>query len=127
MAKRLKKREIQVELMITSTAVRARETAFLIAKELKYPKKHIVLDSSLFHASPHSILKYLRSQNDKYKTILIFGHNPGFTDLVTFLGGDIDNLPTAGQFGFILKSEHWADLNPENVEFWFFDYPKKNH
>jgi phosphohistidine phosphatase len=125
MAKRLKDRGIHADLILSSTALRAKETAQITAQELKYPNDQLVLEPSLFHASPHSILKYLRSQKDQYNTILIFGHNPGFTDLATFLGGDIDNLPTAGQFGFKLKSEHWADLKPETVESWFFDYPKK--
>lgn len=125
MAKRLKKRGIHPDLMISSTALRAWDTAKFIAKELDYPFEQIVTESSLFHASPHSILKFIRMQKDFNNTILIFGHNPGFTDLITFLGGDIDNLPTAGQFGFKLKSEHWADLKPEEVEPWFFDFPKK--
>ncbi|GAA0878788.1 phosphohistidine phosphatase SixA [Algoriphagus jejuensis] len=126
MAKRLKKRRIHADLLVSSSAIRAKETAKITAKELDYPKEKIVFDSSLFHASPHSLLKYLRSQNDNHNTILIFGHNPGFNDLITFLGGEIDNLPTAGQFGFKLKSEHWAELKPENVQPWFLDYPKKD-
>ena len=125
MAKRLNKRGIQADLMISSSALRAKETAKFVAKELGYSKDKIVLESSLFHASPHSILKYLRNQDDRYDTILVFGHNPGFTDFVTYLGADIDNLPTAGHFGFKLNSAHWADLKPEMVEVWFFDYPKK--
>lgn len=125
MAKRLKKRGVQADLLLSSTAVRANETAKITANGIDYPEDQIVLKDSLFHASPHAILKFLKAQDDRANTILIFGHNPGFTDLVTYLGGDVDNLPTAGQFGFKLKSAHWADLKPENVEVWFFDYPKK--
>ncbi|WP_026969464.1 SixA phosphatase family protein [Algoriphagus terrigena] len=127
MAKRLNKRGIQADLMISSSALRAKDTAKFVAKELGYPKDKIILESSLFHASPHSILKHLRTQDDRHNTILIFGHNPGFTDLVTYLGGETDNLPTSGQYGFKLKSEHWADLKPETVEVWFYDYPKKKN
>lgn len=125
MAKRLKKRGIQPDLILSSTALRAVETAKIIAKELGYSKDKIVLESGLFHASPHSILKYIRMQKDSINSVLVFGHNPGLNDLITFLGGDLENLPTAGQFGFKVKSEHWADLKPETAEVWFFDYPKK--
>lgn len=125
MAKRLHKRGIQADLMISSTALRAKDTARFVAKELSYPKDKIILESNLFHASHHSILKHLRMMDDKHNIVLVFGHNPGFTDVVTFLGGNIDNLPTAGQFGFTLKSDHWAELKPETTETWFFDYPKK--
>lgn len=125
MAKRLKKRGIQPDLMISSTALRALDTAKIIAKELGYSKDKIVQESSLFHASPHSILKIIRMQKDSHNTLLVFGHNPGLNDLITFLGGDIENLPTAGQYGFKVNSEHWAELKPETVETWFVDFPKK--
>lgn len=124
MAKRLKKRGISPDLILSSTALRALDTAKFAAKELDYPKDKIVLESGLFHASPHSILKTIRMQKDSHNTILVFGHNPGLNDLITYLGGDIENLPTAGQFGFKLKSEHWADLKPETAETWFIDFPK---
>ncbi|GAB3217917.1 histidine phosphatase family protein [Algoriphagus aestuariicola] len=127
MAKRLKNRGIHADLLLSSSALRAKETAKIIAKELGYPKDKIILEPSLFHASPHAILKYLQSQDDRHQTVLVFGHNPGFTDLIVYLGGDIDNLPTSGQFGFKLKSGFWKDLKPENVEPWFVDYPKKHH
>lgn len=125
MAKRLIKRRIQADLLVSSTALRAKETAKFIAEELRYPKDKILLESSLYHASSHSILKYLRAQHDRHDTILIFGHNPGFTDLANYLGAELDNLPTCGQFGVGIKSEHWADLKPETVEEWFVDFPKK--
>ena len=125
MAKRLKKRGIHPDLIISSTALRAAETAKITAKELGYPEDEIFWEKNLFHASPHTILKYIHMQKDSKNTILVFGHNPGFNDLVIFLGGNIENLPTCGQFGFKLKSEKWADLKPETAEVWFFDYPKK--
>jgi phosphohistidine phosphatase len=127
MAIRLSKRDIQADLLISSTALRAITTAQSVANALRYPVEEIVSEGSLFHASSRSILKYLRSQDDKHNTILIFGHNPGFTDLVTYLGGEIENLPTSGQFGFKLNSTQWADLKPEMVDIWFFDYPKNKN
>jgi len=125
MAHRLSKRGIHADLLLSSTALRAQSTARFIASELGYPAEGIVQENTLFHASSRSILKFLWLQDDKHDTLLVFGHNPGFTDLVNYLGGEIDNLPTSGQFGFTLNSAHWADLKPEAVETWFFDYPKK--
>ncbi|MBN7812396.1 histidine phosphatase family protein [Algoriphagus sp. H41] len=126
MAKRLKQKGLTIDLMLSSSAVRAMETAKILAKELGYPKEKIKTDGKLYHATPHTLLSAIRSQSDEIKTMLVFGHNPGFNDLIDYLGGEIDNLPTSGQFGFILKSGNWRDLQPENVEVWFVDYPKKN-
>jgi phosphohistidine phosphatase len=127
MAKRLKKRGVDPDLILSSSALRALHTAQITAEELEIPIKKIVVEENLFHASPNVILKYMRMQQDTIQTLLIFGHNPGLNDLIDYLGGDIENLPTSGQFGFKLKSEHWGELSPENVEFWFADYPKKKH
>lgn len=125
MAKRLKKKGIFPDLVLSSTALRASETARITAKVLDYPIAEIIYEKGLFHASPNQILKYIRMQNDKLNTIFVFGHNPGFNELISHLGGELDNLPTSGQFGFKLNSDHWSDLKPETVSVWFFDYPKK--
>jgi phosphohistidine phosphatase len=126
MAKRLMKKGVHPDLILSSTARRASETAKITAKVLGYPEDEISWEKNLFHASPHTILKYIHHQKDSKKTILVIGHNPGFNELITYLGGKIENLPTSGQFGFKLNSEKWADLKPETAEVWFFDYPKKS-
>ena len=125
MAKRLKNRGIVPDLLLSSTALRAAETAKFTAKFLDYPLEEICWETGLFHASPNQILKIIRMQKDSANTILVFGHNPGLNELIAHLGGKLDNLPTSGQFGFNLKSNHWADLKPETAEPWFIDFPKK--
>ena len=125
MAKRLKKRGIYPDLFLSSTAIRAAETARIIAKELEFPEEEIICEKNLFHASPNAILKYIHQQKDSKNTLFLVGHNPGFNDLIEYLGGEIENLPTSGQFGFKLKSEHWKDFGPKTAEVWFVDFPKK--
>lgn len=125
MANRLKKKGVYPDLMLSSTALRAAETAKITAKILGVSEDDISWEKGLFHASPHQILKIIRMQKDSVNTLMVFGHNPGFNDLITYLGGELDNLPTSGQFGFKLKTEHWAELKPETAEVWFFDFPKK--
>lgn len=125
MANRLKKRNLNPEIILSSTALRAVETAKITAKELNFPEEEICFEKNLYHSSAGTILKYIHHQKDSKNTLLIFGHNPGLNELISFLGGKIENLPTSGQFGFILKSDRWNDLKPENVEVWFEDFPKK--
>jgi phosphohistidine phosphatase len=55
----------------------------------------------------------------------LIGHNPGFNGLIALLGGDIDNLPTSGQFGFTAHIDSWEQLNSTNAKTWYIDYPKK--
>lgn len=127
MAMRLKKKGIFPDLILSSTALRAAETAKITAEILDFPVGKITWEKDLFHATPNQILKILRIQNDSVNTIFVFGHNPGFTDLISYLGGNLDNLPTSGQFGIKVNAEHWADLKPETAEVWFFDFPKNKN
>ena len=125
MAKRLKKRKLIPEIILSSTAIRAAETAKITAAELNFPCEEICYEKKLYHASPQTILKYIHLQKDSKNTLLLVGHNPGLNELISYLGVPLENLPTAGQVAFTLKSDHWNELTPENIQIWFVDYPKK--
>ncbi|MFC4871525.1 SixA phosphatase family protein [Negadavirga shengliensis] len=124
MAKRLKKKGIFPDHILSSNAVRAFETAKIMAKEIGYETSRIETSRELYLASANAILKQIRVMPDHINTLFIFGHNPGFNDLIETLGGDIFNLPTSGQFGFRFAVNSWASIGRENAEEWFFDYPK---
>ncbi|WP_100627848.1 SixA phosphatase family protein [Algoriphagus formosus] len=126
MGKRLLKKEIFPDLIISSTAERAKETAILVAKELGTTNQKIVLESSLYHAPPSTYLKVIRQQPESIQTLFLVGHNPGMTDLIQKLGVDLDNLPTAGICGFTCLANTWKEFSKENSQLIFIDYPKKS-
>ncbi|TDK48823.1 SixA phosphatase family protein [Algoriphagus formosus] len=126
MGKRLLKKEIFPDLIISSTAERAKETAILVAKELGTNNQKIVLESSLYHAPPSTYLKVIRQQPESIQTLFLVGHNPGMTDLIQNLGVDLDNLPTAGICGFTCLANTWKEFSKENSQLIFIDYPKKS-
>lgn len=122
---RLKEKAIIPDLIISSSATRAFQTAELLAEVLHLPKSKITIDKSLYHASYAMILKCIQRQDDANDLIFVVGHNPGMNDFIDFFGGNFDNLPTAGQYGLLVDTNHWLQLRPENAKFWFIDYPKK--
>lgn len=125
MAQRLKRRDIKPDAILSSDAERAKATALITAEILHFPKEDVKLTEELYHASPNKILELVRETKNKVDTLLVFGHNPGFNELIDKLGGDIDNLPTTGQFGFKFDVDKWEDISPKKAKIWFFDYPKK--
>jgi phosphohistidine phosphatase len=125
MAASLKKRGIQVDLICSSTAQRAMQTACITAAELGYPEGKIHWDKSLYHASASHLLQFIQSQSDQIQTLVLVGHNPGLTELIVRLGVNLDNLPTAGQFAFTVLSDDWKDLSAANCLFDWWDSPKK--
>lgn len=126
MAQRLKKRGIQADGITSSDAERAKITAYITAEQLKFPREKILLTHDLYHASVSEILHVVQQTDDSIGTLFIFGHNPGFNDFVWEMGFKIDNLPTAGQFGFQFETNSWKNISSKNVKNWFFDYPKND-
>src|SRR5690606_23560775 len=127
MGKRLALRNIKPQLMLSSPANRAYTTARKIAEALRIPEKSIKTDEALFHADAQEILKVIGRQDDAVESLMVFGHNPGFTDLVNFLKYDynIDNLPTCGIVAFNIETTSWKNIKKGKAEQLFFDYPKK--
>lgn len=125
MAQRLRKEKIFPDAIISSDAERAKTTAFITAEELGFPKDDVVLKHSFYLASSSTLMAEIHKMPDEVKTLFIFGHNPGLNDLIWKLGGEIDNLPTSGQFGFKFDVKKWAEASSKNAKVWFFDFPKK--
>jgi phosphohistidine phosphatase len=122
----LKKMNIIPDLMITSSANRAKTTCKLIAERLNFPVKNIRINKGLFHASEKQTYTIINDLEEKYKTIFLFGHNPGFTEICNSLSDQgIDNLPTCGIFGVEFDGP-WSHVKPLSTKFNLFLSPKKD-
>lgn len=127
MGKRLHERDIHPDLLLSSPAKRALSTAKRIAEVLHYPKEKIKTDRLLYHADEDTILSVVQTINDHFKTVFMFGHNPGLTEFVNVIAESdpyIDNVPTCGVIGFNFPVEHWKDIAWKSARLLFFDYPK---
>ncbi len=125
MGKRLKEKGILPDFILSSPANRAITTARIIATEIGYPLVNIQEDRNIYHASEVSILKIVKQQDDKIASLMIFGHNPGFTGLASILSGRwFDNIPTCGMVALKFDVSKWGEISAENGKILFFDYPK---
>jgi phosphohistidine phosphatase len=126
MGKRLSARGARPTLIITSPAVRARQTAQVVAREIGYPLEFLQCEEGLYLASPDEIVAVLARQDRSFKDVVVCGHNPGLTDLANRLSGaEIDNIPTTGVVVIGLDLKDWAGLNGAQGELLMFDYPKR--
>lgn len=126
MAKRLYNQNMMPDLMISSTAERAKQTALVFSDILSFNESKIVWADELYHASPETILKVVNSINEQYNQVFMFGHNPGFTDFVNELVSvRIDNIPTCG-IAVIQVKGSWQTLTFGRGVLHHFDYPKNS-
>lgn len=127
MGKKLKERQIMPDLVLSSPAKRARKTATVIAKAIGYPKKKIVFDDNMYHASAMYLFEMVRDLDDKYETIMLFGHNPDFNDLANMLlkKNLVYNIVTTGVYCIKLNVDQWQKVREGKGESVFYDYPKR--
>lgn len=128
MGRRLKERNIIPDLILSSTAFRAEETAMIIAGETSYDKRKIRWEQNLYMSDAATIDAFIRNINDgQVHTLFLIAHNNGITDYVNYKidAFTIDNVPTCGIAGFTLDITHWKDnLYDTPGSFLYFDYPK---
>lgn len=94
MAEVLQSRELVPELVIASSAERARHTAELVSDTWTKPVE-TVLEDSLYHAGPLQYLASVKEHGNARSCVMVIGHNPGLEELVETLTGAEAWLPTA--------------------------------
>ena len=102
MANRLKGKGIIPELLYSSPACRAIHTAIIFMHTLNIPEDKLLIKKDIYLADTDNILRVIAQTDSDINSLMIFGHNPGFTDLVNFISDlAIQNVSTAG--GVILN------------------------
>jgi phosphohistidine phosphatase len=122
----LHENHIKVDHIISSHAVRALETAKMLADGLKFPVENIKLDPHIYHADDESILTQLNDLPVHFNSVMIVGHNPSLTDFVNiFLKSPIENLPTSGVVSLTFETDNWKKLATAGRKTNFILFPKE--
>ncbi|MFA7492716.1 MAG: histidine phosphatase family protein [Proteiniphilum sp.] len=98
------------DLILSSSARRAHDTAIWAAQSLGYPQEEIRTDQDLYFAPSRWILNVVSKLPDKVDRCLYVGHNPGVTELINDLGVRLDNLPTASAACFEFHIDSWREI-----------------
>jgi phosphohistidine phosphatase len=126
MGRRLAARGLPVTLIVSSPAARAISTARAVARELDYREDQIAEEPSLYLAGPAAILAIVRQAPATAETLMIVGHNPGMTEFANMLDDvRLGNMPTGGMLCVEFDAPSWADIQPAEARFAWFDTPKK--
>ena len=58
-----------------------------------------------------TMLQVVARQDNGFNDVVLFGHNPGITELANRLGDrNIDNVPTCGMVGIELDVTEWTGI-----------------
>jgi phosphohistidine phosphatase len=125
MGKRLARRRVRPDLILSSPARRALATARIVAKQLAYKRKHIEVDARLYPGSVRQLLTVVRGLDDRLKRVMVFGHNPALESFAHRLSAKIERMPTGAVAEFRFDSPSWnrvGKLSPTHAS---LDIPKK--
>ena len=125
MAKRLTKKEIEIDSFVSSPAKRALETATFFVKAYGKKSGDIATVESLYEPTIEDFYKAIEGLDDRFGTVAVFSHNPTITNFANQLTSfTVDEMPTCAVFAAKAYTGKWAQFRSANKEFWFFDYPK---
>ena len=125
MGHRLGERGAIPDLIRSSTAVRARSTAQLMARAMGLMHEHVELDERLYGASPETILDIAAEADDAVGTVMIVAHDSGLSDLAYSLSdGESEHMPTCAVAEFRFDAETWREAVESEPVDSRFDTPR---
>ncbi len=107
----LKDNNVKADIIISSHANRAFQTAQIIAKKIDYPQEKIKIDKKIYGTGIDNLFNTIFGISNDFKCAFLFGHNPTFTNIANyFLDERIDNLPTAGLVCVEFDTDNWNEI-----------------
>ncbi len=120
------------QLVLCSSARRARDTLALVLPELR-TEPRVIYEDALYHASAAEMLQMLRGVGADAGSLLMIGHNP---ELHAFALDSIGSgskrlrerlmlkLPTAGLVMIAFQAGNWGDITVNSGKLTLFLTPK---
>ena len=126
MAQRLSEMGLVPDLILSSPASRALNTALIMSRIWALEADALQIHDALYMAYVTEIDKVIANVPDEIRNLAIFGHNPSFTIFANqFLDEPLDNLPTAGVVIVTLEASKWKGIDRIHVKETMVDYPKR--
>ena len=106
--------ELRIDAMLVSPALRARETAIIVAAKLDITDD-LRFEPALYLGTPDELLPTVRRCSADTHTVLMVGHNPGLSALARkFMGGSQRvELRPAGLCRVQFEHTSWQQVRPE--------------
>ncbi len=108
----LKKEKLVPDLILASSAVRARETAEIVMEEKKYRADYCSV-YRLYLAEVDVYAKEIRNIPDEAQRVLLIGHSPSLDSLLQMLTGKVETLSTSALAQISVPIDSWKELNLE--------------
>lgn len=99
----------KVDLVVCSTARRARDTAKPVVATLGCAVRY---EDAFYAASAGELVAVVRALPAEANAVMLVGHNPSMEELTELLCGSTPAYPTAALGTIDLAVDRWADASP---------------
>lgn len=118
-------RKANFDAIICSNAARTLETAEMMAELFSFPLKKIQKVKEFYLAPVNVMLDTFYSVDNSHSNILVVGHNPGISELVTSLSGQlVDWLPTSALIAIEIDTDKWEEISKAPAKIAYSLLPK---
>jgi phosphohistidine phosphatase len=118
-------KNIGADMIFSSPAIRAKETAELLAEQMKYDTHKIQYEPEIYNGSARTLLSLINGLNNDWKVVVIIGHNPAVTYLSEYLTKSvIGNIDACG-YAFIKYSGEWENVSEGACYLDYYQYPSQ--
>jgi len=116
---------LRFDVLYSSPATRAVETATLLVAAMGGAEHQITVVDELYHADKHELVAFLRQRPANLTSIGLVLHNPTITSLANLLGDlEVENVPTCAICSISIDVGRWADVGDPAGHTFRFDRPK---
>jgi len=99
------------DLIISSTALRAKTTAELALKSGGWSSQ-LILERNIYGSSINDLIYILNQQNPKINIICLVGHEPTFSSFLTYsTNSPCPKFPTASMARIDFKTNIWKEIS----------------
>jgi len=118
MGEEFRKLGLEFDLVLSSPAARAAETAELAGLTSRF-------DERIYDAASSELLAIVQSVDNEIDRLAMVGHNPGFERLASLLIGQIVEMPTGSLVEVEIPVDRWAEVDDGNGRLVRFIKPKE--
>lgn len=114
----LKKLNINFDLVISSTASRAKLTTLPVAEALRVDIHSIQWKEDIYEASANELFELVAGLDDAINTVLLVGHNPSISATAAFFSRTkMGDLPPGGLVTIRFTVSNWWKIKEDHGEF----------
>jgi len=126
MGRHLAELAVRPDRLVSSTALRARDTGKIVAEQLRLDPEAMQLDERLFDGGPRAYLAAVNGLDEAAQSVMLFGHNPDISYFAEYLThADVGDMDKGAVVAVTFTDLDWAAVSGRTGALRFHVSPKQ--